>query len=117
MFNSCFELNDFSDEILMIILKKLNNFDVLYSLRGVSQRINNVVHDPIFTSRLTFVKWLSHHFVDLLCCNMILDRFCLQILPEINNKIQWLDVESSSMKYVSHAASYPNLHTLGSRSL
>ncbi|CAF4612206.1 unnamed protein product [Rotaria socialis] len=27
--------------------------------------------------------------------------------------IKWLDLESSSMNYILHAASYPNLHTLG----
>ncbi|CAF4512298.1 unnamed protein product, partial [Rotaria sp. Silwood2] len=110
---ACIRLNDLPDEILMIIFKKLNNLDILYSFQGVNQRLNKIIQDPIFTSHLTFVKWLSHNFIDLFCCNMILDRFCLQILPEIHHKIQWLDLESSSMKYVLHAADYPNLHTLG----
>jgi hypothetical protein len=43
---------------------------------------------------------------------MILNRFCLQILPEIHDKIQWLDLESSSMKHVLRAANYPNLDSL-----
>ncbi|CAF4359978.1 unnamed protein product, partial [Rotaria sordida] len=42
-----------------------------------------------------------------------LNRFCLQILPSIHHKIQWLDLESSSMKYVLKAVDYLNLHTLG----
>ncbi|CAF2981008.1 unnamed protein product [Rotaria sp. Silwood2] len=44
---------------------------------------------------------------------MILNRFCLQILPSIHHKIEWLDLESSSMNYILGAANYPNLHTLG----
>ncbi|CAF3123260.1 unnamed protein product [Rotaria sp. Silwood2] len=110
---SCIELNDLPDEILMIIFKKLNNLDVLYSLQGVNQRLNQIIHHPIFTSRLTFVKWLLHNFIDLISCDTILNRFCLQILPEIRHKIKWLDLESSSMKYILRAAHYPNLYGLG----
>jgi hypothetical protein len=110
---SCIRLNDLPDEILMIIFKKLNNLDALYSLQGVNQRLNQIIQDPIFISRLTFVKWFSHNFIDLISCDTILNRFCLQILPEIRHKIKWLDLESSSMKYVLRAAHYPNLYGLG----
>jgi hypothetical protein len=110
---ACVGLNNLPDEILMLILKKLNNLDVLYSFQGVNQRLNKVIQEPIFANHLTFVKRLSHNFIDLLCCDMILDRFGLQILPSIHHQIQWLDLESSSMKYILHAADYPNLHTLG----
>ncbi|CAF2925870.1 unnamed protein product [Rotaria sp. Silwood2] len=77
-------LNDLPDEILMIIFKKMSTLEVLYSLQGVNQRLSKIVHDSIFTSILTFVKWLSRNFIDLFCRNMILDRFRLQILPEIH---------------------------------
>ncbi|CAF3390440.1 unnamed protein product [Rotaria sp. Silwood2] len=77
-------LNDLPDEILMIIFKKMSTLEVLYSLQGVNQRLSKIVHDSIFTSSLTFVKWLSRNFIDLFCRNMILDRFRLQILPEIH---------------------------------
>ncbi|CAM4837432.1 unnamed protein product [Rotaria magnacalcarata] len=113
MFNSCVRLNDLPDEILIIIFKKLNNLEVLYSLQGVNQRLNKIIHDRIFASRLNFVQWLSHHFIDLLYCEKILNRFCLQILPEIHDKIKWLALESSYMKRVLHATDYPNLHVLG----
>jgi hypothetical protein len=110
---SCVELNDLPDEILMIIFKKVNNLEILYSFQGVNQRLNKIVHDPIFTSHLTFVKWFSHDFIDVLSCDTVRDRFCLQILPNIHDKIKWLGLESSSMKHVLRAADYPNLHTLG----
>ncbi|CAF1406684.1 unnamed protein product [Adineta steineri] len=113
MESSCIKFSDLPDEILMIILKKLNNLDVLYSLQGVNQRINKFIQDRIFTNRLTFVKWLSDHFLDLICCDIIYNRFCLQILPEIHHNIRWLDLESTSMKHVLCAARYPNLHSLG----
>ncbi|CAF3046999.1 unnamed protein product [Rotaria sp. Silwood2] len=110
---SCIGLNDLPDEILMIIFKKLNNFDVLYSLHGVNQRLNKLIQDSIFTNRLTFVKCFLYNFIDLISSDMILNRFCLQILPEICHKIKRLDLESSSMKYVLRAAHYPNLYCLG----
>ena len=109
---SCIELNDLPDEILMIIFKCLNNFDVLYSFQGVNQRLNKITQDSIFTSRLTFVKWFSYNFIDLISSDMILNRFCLQILPKIRHKIKWLDLESSTMKNVLCAAHYPNLYGL-----
>jgi len=113
MSNSSVGLNDLPDEILMNIFQKLNNVDVLYSLQGVNQRLNKIVHDLIFTSHLTFIKWLPHYFIDLFCCDMMLNRFCVQILPEIHDKIKWLDLESSSMKHVLRAANYVNLNSLG----
>jgi len=110
---SCLGLNDLPDEILMIIFQKLSNLEVLYSFQGVNQRLHKMVHDLIFTSHLTFVQWLSHNIIDVFCCDRMLNRFCLNILPEIHDKIQWLDLESSSMKHVLRAANYPNLHVLG----
>ncbi|CAF4393590.1 unnamed protein product, partial [Adineta steineri] len=56
---------------------------------------------------------LSKNFIDLLDSNTIRHKFCSQILPSIHNKIQCLDLESSSMKHVLYAANYPNLNSLG----
>ncbi|CAF3914734.1 unnamed protein product [Rotaria sp. Silwood1] len=110
---SCVGFNDLPDEVLMIIFKNLNNFEVLYSLQDVNQRLNKLVQDSTFTSRLTFVKWCSDNFIDVLRCDMMLNRFCLQILPKIHDKIKWLDLESSSIKNVLRTAVYPNLYGLG----
>ncbi|CAF3286006.1 unnamed protein product, partial [Rotaria sp. Silwood2] len=43
------ELNDLPDEILLMILKKLNSISLLYSLIGVNKRLDTIVRDPIFT--------------------------------------------------------------------
>ncbi|CAF2739142.1 unnamed protein product [Rotaria sp. Silwood2] len=110
---SCVGFNDLPDEVLMIIFKNLNNLEVLYCLQGVNQRLNKLVQDSTFTSRLTFVKWCSDNFIDVLRCGMMLNRFCSQILPEIHDKIKWLDLESLSMKNILRAAVYPNLYGLG----
>ncbi|CAF0988645.1 unnamed protein product [Rotaria sordida] len=98
------EFNDLPDEILMVVFKKLNNLDVLFSLQRINQRINKIIHDPFVTNCLIFFKWFSDSFIDLICCDMILGRFCLRILPEIHDKIKWLGLKSSSMKHILCAA-------------
>ncbi|CAF2703492.1 unnamed protein product [Rotaria sp. Silwood2] len=113
MFNSCIELNNLPDEILMIIFQKLNNIDVLYSFHDVNQRLNKIIHDRIFTSHLTFVKWSLDNFIDLFSSDIMLNRFCLQILPSIHDKIQRIDLDLSSIKHVLRVANYPNLDSLG----
>ena len=107
------ELNDLPDEILLIIFKKLDNLEALYSFQGVSDRLNKIIHDPIFTSRLSFLNWSPNKFINKFSSDIILGRFCLQILPEIHMDIKWLDLDSSSMKNILHVADYPNLHVLG----
>ena len=101
MKHSSVELNDLPDEILMIILKKLCNVEVLYSLKGVNKRLNVISHDPIFTNRLTLMKRVSDQRIDPLS-DSILDQFCLQILPEIHHKIKPEQVELIRRDYVAN---------------
>ncbi|CAF3425753.1 unnamed protein product [Rotaria sp. Silwood2] len=106
---SCIQLNDLPDEILMIIFKKLANMEILYSLVGVNKRLNKIVRDSDFTNHLTLTLSTSNGFVYSLP-NSIVDRICLYILPEIHQKIKWLDLESLSMERILLAANYPNLY-------
>ncbi|CAF3996996.1 unnamed protein product [Rotaria sordida] len=108
---SSVQLNDLSDEILLIIFKNLNNIDLLYSLIGVNKRLNNIVHDSMFTSSLTLFNHSSYNNIYSLS-DLMLDRFCFQILPSIHHKIKWIDVEISSMKRIL-CANYPILSGLG----
>ena len=62
----------------------------------------------MFTSSLTLVDHLSYDYIRQLSDSM-LDRFCLQILPEIHHKIKQLDVEVLSMKRILLSTNYPNL--------
>ncbi|CAF3305919.1 unnamed protein product [Rotaria sp. Silwood2] len=79
---------------------------------GVNKRLNKIVHDETFTSYLTFLVCSSDSSVHPYC-DSIIDRFCLQILPSIHHKIQWLNLEASSMKRILFATDYPNLSGLG----
>lgn len=105
-------LNDLPDEILLIIFKKLSNVDVLYSLIGVNKRLNKIVSDSIFTNSITLIRCLSNDFIYPLP-SPILERFCLQILPSINHKIKWLNIQVSCIERVLLCTDYPNLFGLG----
>src|SRR5438874_930798 len=99
MEHSCVQLMDMPDEILLFILTKLTNIEILYSLIGVNKQLDKIASDPIFTSHLTLMKCSSNGDIYPLG-KSILDRFCLQILPKIQHKIKWLDLESLSMKRI-----------------
>ncbi|CAF1074764.1 unnamed protein product [Rotaria sordida] len=43
----------------------------------------------------------------------ILDRFCSQILLQIHHKIEWLNLEPTSMERILRARNYPYLYGLG----
>jgi hypothetical protein len=107
---SFIQLNDLPDEILMIIFKKLHNIEVLYSLIGINKRLDTIVLDSIFTRNLTITRPFNglNQLPDA-----VLDRFCLEILPKIHHKIEWIDVESSSIERILLLTNYPNLNGLG----
>jgi hypothetical protein len=116
MEQSCVKINDLPDEILMIILRNLHTTEVLYSLIGVSKTLNRIAHDSNFTNSLALCQRLSN---DRICPlpDPILDRFCLEILPEIDHKIQWLYVEPTSMERIFRVTTYPNLYGLSVRGI
>ena len=107
----CVQLTDIPDEILLLILNKLANIEVLYSLIGVNIRLDKIASDPIFTEHLTLMKRSSNGVIKLLD-DSIFDRFYSEILPKIHHKIKWLDVEPLSMERILLAVDYPNLHGL-----
>ena len=133
MEDSFIQLDDLPDEILIIILKKLHNLEVLYSLIGVNKRLDTIVSDSIFTKNLTLIPSVNKRFHTMVnnsiftrnltlttpfndlnqLADPILHRFRLQILPKIHHKIEWINVESSWIEPILLATNYPNLHGLG----
>ena len=105
-------LLDLPNEILLIILKKLNNMDVLYSLLDVdNQRLDIIVREETFTKSLNFILTTITDDV-LSIADSILDRFCMNILPKIDYNVKSLILESGSMERILLAADYPNLTEL-----
>jgi hypothetical protein len=89
----------------------LYNDEVLYSLMGVNQRLDRIVHDTIFTRRLSLLQYCSDDD-DRTLPNPVLDRFCSKILPEIGHQIETLSLEQTSIGRVLNATNYPNLNDL-----
>ena len=102
-------LMDLPDEIIMFILNKLDNVNVLYSLMNVNVRLDRILHDATFTKKIALVETIR--YVKRLD-EKLLDRFCLELLPKIHHQIQRLSIDSLSMERVLLAADYPNLYHL-----
>ena len=106
--NSKMCLLDLPNEILIKIFKNLSNMDILYSLTGIDvERLDLLVQSEIFTNTLNFVSNDS----DTICSinDSILDRFCLNILPQIQHNVRYLIVEAGTMERILLAGEYPNL--------
>jgi hypothetical protein len=97
-------LLDLPDEILLIILKKLNNVDVLYSLLDINDgRLNILAQENTFTNILKFVS------ID----NMsLIDRFCIDILPRIHHNVKCFIFNAYCMERILLVTDYPNLTEL-----
>ena len=97
-------LLDLPDEILLIILKKLNNIDVLYSLLDINNgRLNILAQENTFTNILKFVS------IDNIS---LIDRFCIDILPRIHHNVKCFIFEPVFMERILLATDYPNLTEL-----
>ncbi|CAM4808853.1 unnamed protein product [Rotaria magnacalcarata] len=101
------------NEILFMILKKLENVDVLYSLLGTNnQRLETMAQEQIFTNILNFIS-ISRSTDEISSISgSILDQFCINILPRIHKNVKSLIVESASLECILGAGIYPNLTEL-----
>jgi hypothetical protein len=106
------QLMDLSNEILIIIFKKLSNHELLYSLNNINMRLDQIISDPIFTNDISLIKYNSLSNRSSALPDIVLDRFCFQILPEICHKIKCFTLETSSIERILLAAEYCNLHQL-----
>ncbi|CAF2140998.1 unnamed protein product [Rotaria magnacalcarata] len=97
-------LLDLPNEILLIILRKLNNIDVLYSLLDINNgQLDILAQEKTFTNVLNFV-----HTDNI----SLIDRFCIYILPRIHHNIKYFILEPVFMGRILLAAVYPNLTEL-----
>jgi hypothetical protein len=105
-------LLDLPNETLLIILKKLDNVDVLYSLLDIdNQRLDIIAQENIFTNTLNFELTKFTNDISSIS-NTIVDRFCINILPRIHHNVKSLIVDSISMERILLAVDYPNLTQL-----
>ena len=106
---------DLPNEVLFMILKKLNAIDALSSLADVNQRFHRLVVDPLYIRDLD----LTDSIISSSLCNQtssidiqVLSKICEKILPSIHHQLHQLTVEQSSMKQILLAGNYPQLHSL-----
>jgi hypothetical protein len=104
-------LLDLPNEILLIILKKLDNINVLYSFIDIGvERLELLAQSEIFTNTINLTSTDSGHICSV--NNSILDRFCIDILPQIQCSIRYLIVEATAMERLALTDDYPNLTKL-----
>ena len=111
MARSAIELLDLPDEVVLIILKKLDCVHMLYSLEGTNKRLDTMVVSKSHTNVLDLVSIID----DTNACLMldtILTRFCSYILPRICHNVQSLILEEAHVKRVILACEYSNLCNL-----
>ncbi|CAF3809256.1 unnamed protein product [Rotaria magnacalcarata] len=98
---------DLPDEILLCILNKLNNINVLYSLVDVNGRFDRLALDSIYIRDLDFTaNDKSQKF------HQFLDRLCTSILPRIHHQINKLTLGQLSIERLLHIVDYPQLYSL-----
>lgn len=106
---SIVHLLDLPNEILIFILKKLNNIDVLYSLLNIlNERLNILVQDKMFTSIIDFLPIDDINADDQYKIN----RFSIEILPIICHNIRSIILKSSYMERILLATNFPHLTEL-----
>lgn len=104
-------LLDLPNEILLIILKKLDSINVLYSFIDIGvERLELLAQSEIFTNTINLTSTDSGHICSV--NNSILDRFCIDILPQIQCSIRYLIVEATAMERLALTDDYPNLTKL-----
>jgi hypothetical protein len=106
-------LLDLPNEILFLILRKLDNVDVLYSFWNINnQRLKIIAQKQMFTNILNFVS--ISQSTDEICSisGSLLDQFCSSILPRIHENVKSLVVEPVYMECILRAGNYPNLTEL-----
>ncbi|CAF1175989.1 unnamed protein product [Adineta steineri] len=100
---------DLPDEILLIILAKLNNIDVHYSLLNVhNRRLSVLCKEKIFNNILDFTSIKNDSLNNCRKFNQI----CNEILPRLCHNVKYFIVELNSMERILLAANYPNLTQL-----
>ncbi len=108
-------LIDLPDEILFIILKKLNTVDAFYSLVDVNRRFNRLALDSQYVRDLDLTTMKNIDSMDDKTSPIdiqFLSRICEKILPRIHHHVQKLIVEQDLMKQVLLAGNYPQLYSL-----
>jgi hypothetical protein len=109
--NNNLNMLDLPDEVLFIILKKLNQIDVLYSLVYVNHRFHRLALDSLYICNLDMTNINSLYDQTFSIDTQGLSRFSEKIVPRIHHQVRTLAVEQYSIKQIL-TANYPQLYSL-----
>ncbi|CAF1018176.1 unnamed protein product [Adineta ricciae] len=99
------------DEVLYLVLKKLNNVNVLCSLVGIHDRLDRLAYDVNFTQTINLTT-VSPNGSHKSLADDIVHRFCSVILPRICVNVKSLIVQAKIFEDVLRTKNYPNLQML-----
>ena len=96
-------LFDLPNEILLIIIKKLNIDDVIYSLANVNERFTQLVFDPLYIQDFDITMMTMNSFYDRTFSihEQVLSRICETILPKIHDQVKQLAIEQDSIERIN----------------
>ena len=107
---------DLPDEILLIILKNVNLFDIISSLLGINRRLDRLIVDPLHIRHVDMTNdMIENSLHDLISSTdvEILSKFCHDLLPRIHQHMEQLTLAPYLIKTILHTVDYcPQLHTL-----
>jgi hypothetical protein len=115
--NNRLNILDLPNEILFMIVNKLNISDVVYSLFDVDERFAQIVFDPLYILNIrnldmTVITMKSFFDYTFAIDDKVLNIIYKKILPQICNQINKLTIEQHSMKRILLTVNYPQLYSL-----
>ncbi|CAF1139088.1 unnamed protein product [Adineta steineri] len=111
--NNYSNIFDLPNEILFIIINKLNFADVIYSLVHVNERFVQLVFDPLYIQNLniTLMTIKSFYQRTFSIHEQVLSNICENILPSIHDQVKQLAIEEHSIERIlTH--NYSQLYSL-----
>ena len=113
--NNRLNILNLPNEILLIIINKLNMVDVLYSLVDVNERFDHLVLHSSYIHNLNIIDMttINSCFDGIFIIhNHVLNRICEKILPRIHLQIKELTVDQHSIQRILCIVHYPQLYSL-----
>lgn len=107
-------LLDLPNELLLISIEYLPMIDALYSFVGITQRLDQLVLNPISTKTLNITCLRPELLPDRIYSldERTLAKLCRTVLSRIHHQTSHLIVDQFSIESVFHAREYPALFSL-----
>ena len=104
---------DLPDELLFIIINKLNINDAIYSLMDINERFVQLIFDPLYIQNLDITTMTMNSYYDRIFSvhEQVLSRLCQNILPKVHDQVKKLVIEQHSIEHIL-TFNYSQLYSL-----